>query len=128
MRAPWWTLLLCGLLQVQDSKTAEAVGREILHLVERLHAADKITAVSDATKDLHTAISKLEKVRLQPTWWVPTLRLHQLLSEPEHNPSTALSVCPRLQAVDKAFVGDICKSTNVNLEFDLEVLDKVRTN
>ena len=33
-----------------------------------------------------------------------------------------------VQAVDKAFVADICKSTNVNLEFDLEVLDKVLTD
>ena len=32
------------------------------------------------------------------------------------------------QAVDKAFVADVCKSTNVNLEFDLEVLDKVQTS
>ena len=49
--------------QVQETKTAEAVAREVSSLVERLHAADKISAVSDATKDLHTAISKLEKAR-----------------------------------------------------------------
>ena len=51
--------------QVQETRSAEAVAREIASLVERLRAADKITAVSDATKDLHTAISKLEKARPQ---------------------------------------------------------------
>jgi hypothetical protein len=49
--------------QVQETKTAEAVAREVSSLVERLHAANTISAVSDATKDLHTAISKLEKAR-----------------------------------------------------------------
>ncbi len=35
-------------------------------LVQSLAAGDKVAAISDATKDLHSAISKLEKVSLLP--------------------------------------------------------------
>ena len=50
------------LCQGQATGSAEAAAREISSLVQRLTAADKVTAISDATKDLHAAISKLEKV------------------------------------------------------------------
>ena len=49
-------------VQVQATGSAEAAAREIASLVQCLTAGDKVAAISDATKDLHTAISKLEKV------------------------------------------------------------------
>ena len=50
------------LYQVQATGSAEAAAREVASLVQSLTAGDKVAAISDATKDLHSAISKLEKV------------------------------------------------------------------
>jgi len=36
----------------------------VASLVQSLTAGDKVAAISDATKDLHSAISKLEKVNV----------------------------------------------------------------
>ena len=112
--------LLQELTVAKDSLAngaSDGVSSTLQQLHKRLESQELEKQLSDQTKDLHVPVNKLGKV--SALGWHKLSTALQLAGV-----ERAPSLMRALQALDKAFVPDICKATR-DVEFDRQVLNQV---